>query len=391
MRILANRITISLLVILALTYVWEFWVKPVSGPEYTAAVTEYKNGNYKRSLGLLREAYAIDPNDTAILTLIGWDELKLGDAKQAESYFSRAHRLVPSATDTIMGYAYTEIALKKYESASGLLSSLRLQGVNNADTHLAWGTLYHDVGQNREAANEFKQALELRSGDPMATRSLRELYNLPDTADTFNLQIKPVVRETMLTYTSQVQGEHFTRLIGGEWKPVYWTGMDLNAALPGEFPVEADTRADVYADWLQKISNLGVNTLRITTVLPPAFYRALYQFNTTGGHPPIWLLQGITFPLPPQQDDLFQGEYYRSCRAEIEDAVDTIHGEGDVPGNHLHAGGLYPNDVSQWVAGLLIGDLMLSHVVLENNQLHPDIKSFQGKYFNVPSGSQLHR
>jgi hypothetical protein len=32
MRILKNRVVISLLVILVVVYFWEFWIKPVTGP-----------------------------------------------------------------------------------------------------------------------------------------------------------------------------------------------------------------------------------------------------------------------------------------------------------------------------------------------------------------------
>ena len=55
MRLLKNRIVVSLLVIIVATYLWEFWVKPITGPLYTEAVTEYKNRNYERSLRLLQQ------------------------------------------------------------------------------------------------------------------------------------------------------------------------------------------------------------------------------------------------------------------------------------------------------------------------------------------------
>ena len=83
MRILTNRITISLIIIVALTYVWEFWVKPVTGPIYLQAVTEYKGQNYARSMELLDRAQDIDQNDSAILALRGWNRLKMGQPEAA--------------------------------------------------------------------------------------------------------------------------------------------------------------------------------------------------------------------------------------------------------------------------------------------------------------------
>src|ERR1700680_260348 len=124
MRIFKNRIILSLFVVLAGTYFWEFYVKPITGPLYTAAVSEYKNSNYEGSLDLLHRAYRIDPNDTAILTLIGWDYLKLRDARTAEKYFQRAQRLAPAISDLLLGYIYTEIQLQKYDEAQRLLAIL---------------------------------------------------------------------------------------------------------------------------------------------------------------------------------------------------------------------------------------------------------------------------
>ncbi len=387
MSMLWNRIGLSLLIIFVMIYFWEFWIKPVTGPIYTAAVNEYKDDNYTKSLGLLRQAYTIDPNDTAILTLMGWDQLKLSRPQDAEPNFQRAHRLAPEATDTILGYAYTEIALKHYAMAASLLGILRHKGMNTADVHLAWGALYRESGHNLEAAREFKQVLSLRKNDPLALKNLKQLYNSTNTGAVANIEFAPLVKPKQLTYTTRVEGDHFSRLDNGSWKPVYLTGIDLNAALPGEFPASSVSNPDVYAGWLRQISGLGVNTIRLMTILPPAFYSALYEYNANHPQSPLWLLQGVPFPEPPVSNDLFEADYFHSCSKEINDAVDVIHGQGDVPSNHLHSGGLYTNDVSTWTVGFVIGNTWLSHVVEENDHAHPDMHTYQGSYVTVPSGT----
>lgn len=57
---------------------WELYVKPVTGPLYANAVNEYQKGQYEKSLGILRRAYRIDPNNASVLTLMGWNDLKMG-------------------------------------------------------------------------------------------------------------------------------------------------------------------------------------------------------------------------------------------------------------------------------------------------------------------------
>jgi tetratricopeptide (TPR) repeat protein len=386
MRILKNRIVISLLLIVLATYVWEFWIKPVTGPIYTEAVREYKSRNYARSLRLLQQAHGVDPNDTAILALMGWNYLKLGDPKTAEEpYFRRAHDLSPHVVDITLGYAYAEIELGKYEQARRLLDQLQQVGVDSADMHVAEGAYYRQQGHYREAAREFKAALQREEHNVVAVKNLQELLNTSDVRNV-NLESPAYQRPQTLTYPARVQGDYFSWKTGEQWRPAYLVGVDLTPARPGSFPADAVTDSAVYSDWLSRISDLGANTLRVYTLLPPAFYRALHQFNSAPGRRPLWLLQGISFAEPPR-GDMFNGDYYQTCQKDLRDAIDVMHGQGDVAAGGGHAGGVYTDDISQWVAGFLVGQTWLSHVVTANNLLHPDMRTYQGTYIEVPSGS----
>ncbi len=382
-----NRIGLSLLLILAVVYLWEFYAKPVSGPIYSAAVSEYRSGHYRNALKLLHHAYEIDPNNTSVLTLMGWNYLKTGRAEMALERFKRAHRLAPSSADTILGYADTEISLGRYHQASELLCLLNHQGRDSTDIAMAWGSLYRHTGRNRHAALEFERALAHQPDNALALENLRQLYNLKGSVRTASLRFQPVTRPTDLTYAFRVHGNFLEHLSGNAWEPVYLTGIDLNAALPGSFPAESVTDSSIYLRWLQMMGSLGINTVYIATILPPAFYRALWNYDHDDSHAPLWLLQGIAFPAPPPDEDFFQADYDRSCLKEIREAVDVAHGQGDVASNHLHSGGLYPKNIDQWIAGFVIGNPWLSHVVLDNNALHPGMRSYRGDYVEVPSGS----
>ena len=385
-RALLNRITASLVIIFILVAIWEFYVKPETSPLYTEAVAQYRNRNYDRSLTLLHSAYQIDPNNTAILTLMGWDFLKKGDAKQAEPYFERAHKLSPRVLDLLLGYAYTEISLKKYERAAEFLNILKQNGVDNPDIHVAWATLYREVGRTRDAAREFQLALAMDSKNTVAIQNLKEMLNVSGDVGEINLNFQEIVRPPQLTFPARVNGEQFEWQAGNQWKPAYLTGVGLTASLPGHYPSDGAVDPDLYSDWFQKMTALGINTIRLYSILPPAFYRSLYQYNHAGGHPPLHLLQGIVLDDPPL-DDFFNHDYYAACQKEIRTTIDVIHGQGDVAATPAHGGGLYPNDISEWTVGFVIGKEFLSHVVTGNNQFHPDMRSYQGTYVEVPSGS----
>ena len=386
MRILKNRVIISLVLIALATYFWEFWIKPVTGPIYTEAVREYKGRNYSRSLQLLQQAHRVDPNDTAILALMGWNYLKMGDPKTAEEpCFRRAHDLSPHVVDITLGYAYTEIALGKSEQARQLLDQLRQAGVDTADMHVAEGAYYRQQGLYRDAAREFKAALEREENNVVAIKNLQELLNTTDVRDV-NVELPPYKRPQALTYPARVQGDYFSWKTGDQWRPAYLVGVDLTPALPGSFPAEAITDSAVYADWLTRISDLGANTIRVYTLLPPAFYRALRELNGAPGRRPLWLLQGISFDEPPR-GDMFNGDYYQACQKDLRDVIDVIHGRGSVVAGRGQAGGIYAEDISSWVAGFLVGQTWLPHVVTANNLFHPDMRIYQGTYVEVPAGS----
>jgi tetratricopeptide (TPR) repeat protein len=387
MRILRNRIIVSLIGIVAATAVWEFFIKPETGPLYTAAVAEYKNQNYTRSLALLQRAYEYDNNDAAVLGLIGWNYLKLGNARAAEEpWFRRAHNLAPSVMDITLGYAYTEIELNKFDEATRLLSQLHQAGVDTADAHNAQAALYRKLGQNRDAAREFQIALAKDENNALALKNLAELYNLTGDVRKADLEFQPLERAKSLRYPARVEGDFFAWRVGDAWKPAYLAGVNLTATLPGHFPAESISDPTIYAAWLSKISELGTNIVRVYTILPPGFYRALFEFNSSPSQRPLWLLQGVPFGDPPR-DDMFEDNYYQTCQKDIRDTIDVIHGQGDVAPARGHAGGVYKYDVAPWVAGFVLGQTWLSHVVTGNNLFHPGMDDYQGAYIEVPAGN----
>ncbi|HLY61550.1 MAG TPA: tetratricopeptide repeat protein [Terriglobia bacterium] len=381
-----NRITYSFAVIFCLAFSWEFWVRPNSSPLYTEAVDQYRGGNYSRSLQLLRAAYRIDPNDTAVLSLMGWDYLKLNNTAQAEPYFQRAHTLAPQVVDSLLGYAYTELALKKNDEAADLLKEMGAQNATSLDAHLAWATLYRERGQNRDAVSEFRRALDLDEHDPIAIKNLDEILNTTGDVRRVSTDFPPLARPRKLTFTARVTGDHFDWQSRNEWRPTYLAGVDLTPVLPGHFPADSVTDFSIYNDWLAKISELGANTIRVYSILPAPFYHSLAELNSDPGKSGLRLFQGISFGAPPG-GDLFNRGYYANCQKEIRDTIDAIHGQADLAKSDNHSGGVFTNDVSPWVAGFLLGQSWPSNVVIANNQLHSNMQHYRGTYVEASSAS----
>ncbi|MGH9327856.1 MAG: tetratricopeptide repeat protein [Terriglobia bacterium] len=122
-----NRIVISLVVICGLLIFWEFRVNTRRAPTYRAAVKDYQNRNYVRSLAELQTSDEFAPNNPSVLALMGWNSLKLDKDRAAEKYFSRASRFEPRSPDPLLGWIYAEITLEKFQKAERLLKKFKLR------------------------------------------------------------------------------------------------------------------------------------------------------------------------------------------------------------------------------------------------------------------------
>ena len=92
----------------------------------------------------------------------------------------------------------------------------------------------------------------------------------------------------------------------------------MGLALPGKFPAEFSTDSSLYARWFGQIGEMNANTLRIYTILPPAFYRALRAHNLARPAAPLYVIHGVWTELPPGDDfddPEFNAEYQLRDRA----------------------------------------------------------------------------
>jgi tetratricopeptide (TPR) repeat protein len=386
MRFLRNRIIISLVVIFALVYLWEFYVKPVSGPLYTAAVTEYKNGNFDLSLNLLRRAYLINPNDTAILTLFGWDYLKSGRAKEAEPYFHRALLLNPHLEDTRLGHAYSFLESGEPGKAIQEFRQLSSDTRNTQEVRVAMSRAYRLMGNNREALQLTVSVLRENPDNQLARKELVLLTGSHDLRAALAVQTTPLSRPANLVVAARLSNGYFQVLRAGAWKKLYISGVDLSPATPGHYPSDPPSEIAVYARWLEQIATLGANSVRVYTLLPPGFYDALLHYNAQHPQNPLYLFQGIWIGDAPGGNLLDSG-FTRDFQSSLRNAVDVIHGQASLPMRPGSVGGIYTADVSPYVLGWLVGRDLEPHIVVDTNQRNPTVNSYKGRYLTIEAGN----
>lgn len=197
-----------------------------------------------------------------------------------------------------------------------------------------------------------------------------------------NQRLVPLIDpDRPVTFT--VEGRNIVRNTVGGSEKFFMTGVNLGPALPGQYFTWMPEQKETYARWFGQIASLNVNTIRVYTLMPPAFYQALYEFNgarAASDQPPLYFLQEI-WPEEHPQDNNYLGEKYnREYHQEIEFAVDAVHGNAQVPDREFRADGLYSYDVSPWLIGYLVGREMEPDEVNATDALNPGY-AFKGEYF----------
>ncbi len=172
---------------------------------------------------------------------------------------------------------------------------------------------------------------------------------------------------------------------GAQPEPFYVKGVNLGTALPGTWSTEFPLDEHLYYGWFSHMKEINLNTVRVYTLLPPAFYRALRRYNENNPDDPLYLLQEIWPEEHPLNNDYLAEEYDENYRNEIKLTIDALHGSRSIAPRSGRAWGEYASDVSPWTAAYLIGRELEPDEVLETDRLHPG-QGYTGRWVSAPQG-----
>ncbi|MFZ0075418.1 MAG: hypothetical protein WAL00_04830 [Exiguobacterium undae] len=166
----------------------------------------------------------------------------------------------------------------------------------------------------------------------------------------------------------------------GEWKPYFVKGVNVGLGRPGAFPGEHAVSRNEYDRWLKQMGEMGINTIRVYTLHPPAFYDALKAYNASA-KTPIYLMQGMWVEEKPFEElkNAFEPKFLEMTDTEAKRMVDVIHGNAVVKEVVGHASGTYTSDVSQYVSAFVFGIEWLPDAVVGTNKKNKDLR-YEGKF-----------
>ncbi|MCX7026491.1 MAG: hypothetical protein NT061_03165 [Spirochaetes bacterium] len=168
----------------------------------------------------------------------------------------------------------------------------------------------------------------------------------------------------------------------GVWKDFSVRGVNMGLAEPGKYFTEFPDSVSTYLRWVDGIAEMNANTIRIYTLPPPEFYKALFIHNTEKPEKTLFLLQEIWPEENPPKGDYLASAYRESYLKEIDYGIDAIYGRANVPERKGRAWGIYTADVSPWLLGWLVGRELESAEVMATDSRNKGA-TYSGRYISA--------
>ena len=322
---------------------------------------------------------------------LGWCEFHAGRITLAKRAFTVAVNRVRHSTDAAIGLGNV---------------ALREQQPGKAATIFA--SVLKRLPASTDARDGMRLALErMKTGDPAATRANEVLQDIAGTRhaspDLLYLRALATQRAggvgeirrrpdaapgTPAYFARAGQDVLQVRDANGGWSPVFVKGVNIGPALPGRFASEAPRDEKTWTTWLDRIASLGANAVRVYTLQPPAFYRALAHHNAGPAGKRLWLLQGVWADLPPG-DNFDDATYVAAFQRAIARAVDAVHGDLILAPGRGNARGVYDADVSQDTLAWIVGREWEPYAVVAFDGMSPGNCSYTGRFVAVHDGHAM--
>ncbi len=320
---------------------------------YDEALRLYREGRFREALEALRRGAEGGRWTVALHTLAGWCLLRGGSEKGAEEEFRAALVMQAGAIEPRVGLGYVLLRRGSPRAAAQEFGIALRGDPKNADALKGLGIALRDQKRFAEAADKFRLTLRQAPDDEETIA----LLNLALAAGGAAREVRPRPPEPaeMPLRVVARAGERRLRVAEGSgFRPLFVKGVNFGVALPGRFPAEFPPDEATYSGWLEAVAEMGANTVRLYTLLPPAFYAGLEKHNRRAPARQLWLVQGVWTELP-------EGHAYDArpfldgFKDEIRRVVDAVHGNLDLPARPGHASGSYRADVSASVLAFLPG------------------------------------
>lgn len=174
----------------------------------------------------------------------------------------------------------------------------------------------------------------------------------------------------------------------GGYRPLTVKGVELSSVTPGHAFSDFAADEQTYLRWLTQISQMGANTVRVSTIMDDDFYNALYAFNMQADAP-LYLLQGVSVSdyANNSSKSALSADFYGTLAQDTLDAVDVVHGQKNIALNRLKGSGRFRRDVSPWVLGYIVGQEWDPATLAYTDHQQDAEVGYQGEYISTVEGA----
>ena len=154
----------------------------------------------------------------------------------------------------------------------------------------------------------------------------------------------------------KTDAEKIYMLKDGQYTEFKITGVNIGAGIPGHFATDYAITKEQYLSWFEDIQKMGANTIRVYTIHAPAFYEAVYEYNSDNPDPlyiihGLWLNDYAHF----SHRDAYDKDILGQLKSDACLLVDVIWGQRHVNLGAEAGTGNYNYNISQWVIGYILG------------------------------------
>jgi hypothetical protein len=317
----------------------------------------------------------------------GWIALRASKIDEADARFRSALTRCRDYPPALVGVAYVAMRRGDDSGAAGIFARVVAAQPANYDALIGLGILGYRHGDLSASWRRFAAALAVVPGDSL---SLWYLDRIPGARDSLALRPPPRPPRTIVAARTGVRIFEVPNDSGG-WKSLWIKAVNLGAALPGKHPSEFPPDDGTYEHWIELAARMNANAIRVYTIHPPHFYRALARWNASHADRPLWLIQGVWTELPPgaKQERYDDRGWNAELLAEMHRVVDLVHGAAVIPRRAGHASGIYATDVSRWTLAYIIGREWEPYSVVAFSNAHPKQTRFDGAYLTMQGGNAV--
>ena len=316
-----------------------------------------------------------------------WGFYRTNQLDSAAAAFGRVANRCPDNPGAATGLGY--LAMRRGELATAQRHFARSLATlpGNYDALTGIGMAAYRAGDLEAARKHFREAVGRFPADSLVRWYASRLGD--SAARPSSAPLPAVVRPDTLRTDARTGNRIFEIPSAGGWRPFWIKGVNIGAALPGKHPSEFPPDDGTYDTWLELAADMAANTVRVYTIHPPHFYRALADWNRRHPDRVLRLIQGVWTELPPGKlSEQYDNRTWRNeFRVEGRRVVDLLHGHAAIDPRPGHASGRYAADVSSWVLAYIIGREWEPYSVVEYARLHPDRTAFRGRFVEIGSGN----